>query len=792
METLVAPNERDSEAVEARQEIDLRIGAAFTRWQTMRLKEKFAGMPEKPISYGPCQFPTLGFVVQRYLRIKNFEPQDFWNIQCTHIKDKATAEFQWKRGRLFDRLSCLVLYEMCVDDGEAVVTKIQKKEKKKWKPLPLHTVNLQLLATRKLRISAIETMQKAEELYNQGFISYPRTETNKFTMSDEELKALANEHVQNQDYGDYASSIVDGTMYFRPRAGNSDDKAHPPIHPIKALNGNVERKTAELYELIVRHFLACCSKDALGHETNITINIANEEFNCKGLMISEKNYLDVYKYEYWTDKNIPVFVDNERFKPTSLLMKQGKTHAPPLLNEGDLVSLMDKNQIGTDATMAQHIDTIHNRGYIIKKEPNNTLEPTDLGLALVQGYDAIGYDLAKPNLRAKMESDMMCISRGEMTRDAVLRSNLEMYKNVFLQVSRKANILDNYVAKFFRPFGDDGQPAQLVQARFSRCGACGQMMDLKSQGDTNRVLVCDRCDKRHIVPRTGDLRPHQHTCPLCQFQIMEIFNPKTNKTHTTCPYCFKNPPQQDDGESYVNGFRCFNCSANCPMATKRREDVVADKCDVCKNGPMTLRTTNTNKVYVGCKSYPNCKHSVWLPTSKEITMTNLQCNTCRNRGKVYKLRFLFDHGQAPQSVGPERITCVFCDQSDLAQLIQRSGMEAVGGGNGGGVQINRQRRNSPPPAQQRPQIQQRPQLEYRPQPQQQQQRNNQPAYNHDNNAYGKRGRNNVDNRPPKCHCGLVCLQLTCKQGANEGRKFWKCPKNSNDASKCNQFIWDDE
>jgi DNA topoisomerase-3 len=159
-------------------------------------------------------------------------------------------------------------------------------------------------------------MQKAELLYNQGFISYPRTETNKYTFTDDELKSLANEHVNDNRYGDFAQQVVNGPMYGRPRAGNSDDKAHPPIHPIKALPGNMDPKEAQLFEVITRHFLASISKDAVGHETAITINIAGEEFTSKGLMISEENYLEVYIYEKWTDKNIPVFEEGERFRPT--------------------------------------------------------------------------------------------------------------------------------------------------------------------------------------------------------------------------------------------------------------------------------------------------------------------------------------------------------------------------------------------------------------------------------------------------------------------------------------------
>ncbi len=69
MATLVQPNALDAAAVDARQEIDLRVGASFTRFQTLLLQEKFdwaaAGLEKPIISYGPCQFPTLGIIVQR-------------------------------------------------------------------------------------------------------------------------------------------------------------------------------------------------------------------------------------------------------------------------------------------------------------------------------------------------------------------------------------------------------------------------------------------------------------------------------------------------------------------------------------------------------------------------------------------------------------------------------------------------------------------------------------------------------------------------------------------------------
>ena len=72
-----------SEAVEARQELDFRIGCAFTRFQTMHLQKKFNNHVKSVVSYGACQFPTLGFVVERYKEVQAFVPEQFYKIRVS-------------------------------------------------------------------------------------------------------------------------------------------------------------------------------------------------------------------------------------------------------------------------------------------------------------------------------------------------------------------------------------------------------------------------------------------------------------------------------------------------------------------------------------------------------------------------------------------------------------------------------------------------------------------------------------------------------------------------------------
>lgn len=196
--------------------------------------------------------------------------------------------------------------------------------------------------------------------------------------------------------------LLDGDAYKKPRKGKNNDKAHPPIHPLKD-GADLTGDDLKVYQFIAKRFLACCSKDALGESTLVEFQISSETFVANGVRVIERNFLEIYSFQTWNSNEIPQFRLGERLVPSSLLFKVGRTTPPKLLTEADLIAMMDLNGIGTDATIHEHINKILEREYIFKR-PNGGLEPSSLGIALVEGYDSIGFDisLSKPFLRAKV------------------------------------------------------------------------------------------------------------------------------------------------------------------------------------------------------------------------------------------------------------------------------------------------------------------------------------------------------------------------------------------------------
>lgn len=160
------------------------------------------------------------------------------------------------------------------------------------------------------------------------------------------------------------------------------------------------------------------------------------------MIIHERNYLDIYPFDKWETNILPQFSLNEELRLETLLLKESKTNPPEMLSEADLINLMDKNGIGTDATIHEHIKKIIDRHYVYKRRYR--FYPSNLGVGLIEGYDAMGLEtsLGKPALRRQVELDLQRICAGELEKQQMIERHVERYAQMFSQVLNQVIKLD--------------------------------------------------------------------------------------------------------------------------------------------------------------------------------------------------------------------------------------------------------------------------------------------------------------------------------------------------------------
>ncbi|KAK7196152.1 DNA topoisomerase III [Novymonas esmeraldas] len=672
---LKVPDKRLSDAVEARQEMDLRIGAAFTRFQTVRFRHLFSDVP-KVLSFGPCQFPTLGFVVRRHWQQQGFVPEDFFTLHVQHGETKLHS----CRGSLYDQVAATLLYEdmlrTAAEDGyKGRVTDVQQRPNHRRPPAPLATVVLQKLASTHLRLPSERCMALAESLYQEGLISYPRTETDSYTFQESELLDLVRVQAANPDVADYVSAMLaDPAARVRaPLRGGHDDKAHPPIHPTKAWTATQDDR-GRLYNLIVRHFLASLSPDAVAATTRVSMEFGGEVFSTSGTAIVQRGWLDVFPYERWNSTCIPNYKAGDVFEPTIVELHKGCTSPPPHLTETNLISLMDANGIGTDATIAQHIKTVLEREYV--KREGQSLVPTTLGIALASAYESLGLaSLLQPQLRAQMELAMGDITNGAATKEQVVAAAVQLYEEIF---SRLLSSTSAFYDELKRHLGTRAEAdahavqATVVTAGLTPCGTCGRPMDLVEHvGERDREgwsLRCHHCNRMYRVPngRLNALEPVHpaHRCPLCGFLALRVTNREKNTSYHICPSCFTNPPPSSslgggaalpDLEAAAE-FRCFQCTADCALA-RGLESIGITTCIACHQHELRLRA-GSNGFFLACKGYPACGLSVSLPAAASVKPCPARrCTAC---GAVL-LTFDFSGRQGVPGLDVVDTVCVSCD-----------------------------------------------------------------------------------------------------------------------------------
>eukprot|EP00921_Rhytidocystis_pertsovi_P010947 GHVQ01017627.1.p1 GENE.GHVQ01017627.1~~GHVQ01017627.1.p1 ORF type:complete len:865 (-),score=112.32 GHVQ01017627.1:231-2825(-) len=671
MNNLVEPNENESNAVDARQELDLKVGCAFTRFQTRYFQGKYGDLDSSCISYGPCQTPTLQFCVKRHDEITTFQPETFYTLDVMLEVGEQELWLEWSRGRVFDQVIGHTFKDIVASgDGFADIKAVTSRDDCKARPQALNTVALLKAASQFLGIGPHQALHVAEGLYLSGYITYPRTETSKYPSSFD-LSSCVQQQTKNPYWGQYATQLLQVGLN-KTREG-TDAGDHPPITPVRsATESDVGGGDSwRVYELVCRHFLASVSRDCRFLILKTTFDIRGEVFELKGRKIVDAGFTKVLKEGgEMMDVIVPVFKVGERSKVGKVAMGTGKTSPPPYLSESDLLTLMEKHGVGTDASMPTHINNITERNYVTLAAERRLI-PTRLGIALTHGYMMVDPELVLPKVRSTIEQLVDLIAKGKADMQSVVQHSLAMFTAKFEYFVKKVEVLDGLFEATFTSLSKTGEP-------LSRCGSCQRYMKLIIKQPVR--LHCGHCEVTYNLPRGGSIKLYKELkCPLDNFELV-LFSVKGGKTYPLCPMCYNDPPFGDSVQKKMSCLECLHPTCKHSLSAKGVCQCPQEDC----RGVMCLDVLSAPKWKLDCNT---CNYQLRLMESAhKILVSPQECDDCGSS----LLDITFNKTKPLPDGSLNRVGCIACDpqlngliESSFVRTYQKGSVKRSGGGGRG-------------------------------------------------------------------------------------------------------------
>jgi DNA topoisomerase-1 len=427
--------------------------------ETRRILDRLYGYEVSPVlwkkvmpklSAGRVQSVATRLVVERERERIAFVPSNYWDLAATFDSGKPEKPSSFEatlvavdgkrvaQGRDFSAQGQIKSDDILhLDEATAqglaerlqgrsyAVKSIERKPYKRSPYAPFRTTTLQQEAGRKLGFSAKYTMQVAQKLYENGFITYMRTDS--IQLSETAIKA-ARGQAQTLYGADY---VPDKPRVYQSKVKNAQE-AHEAIRP----SGDTFRTPGEtglrtdqfrLYELIWKRTVASQMKDAVGQSVSVRVAGASSageraEFGASGKVITFYGFLKAY-VEGADDpasdlddqeRRLPKLDEDDPLTATELTAEGHSTRSPARYTEASLVKEMEDREIGRPSTYASIIGTILDRGYVFKK--GTALVPSFLAFAVVNLMEKHFGHLVDYDFTAHMEDVLDEIARGEAER----------------------------------------------------------------------------------------------------------------------------------------------------------------------------------------------------------------------------------------------------------------------------------------------------------------------------------------------------------------------------------------
>ncbi|KGM07829.1 DNA topoisomerase I [Methylophaga thiooxydans] len=604
-------------AQQARRALDYLVGFTLSPllWKKVR----------RGLSAGRVQSPALRMIVERELEIEAFKPKEYWTIEAdavaqkkdfqgklTHFEGEKLSQFTVNNG---EQSADVVAKLTSAAEGKLLVTKVDKKQRKRNPAAPFTTSTLQQEASRKLGFGAQRTMSVAQQLYEGvdtgegavGLITYMRTDS-------VSLAAEAIEEIRGFIAEKYGQKMVPGKPQEYKTKSKNAQEAHEAIRPTSVLRTPEEMKAylsvdqLKLYTLIWQRTMSCQMVHATLNTVAVDLGCGQgNTFRANGSTVVNPGFMSVYlegKDDTGkTDKDenlLPPMEVGEVVELKAIRPEQHFTEPPPRFSEASLVRSLEEHDIGRPSTYASIISTLLQREYV--ELVTKRFHPTDVGRVVGKFLVDHFTKYVDYNFTAQLEDELDAVARGEEEWIPLLTRFWAPFKE---QVETK----DKEV-----------QRSDVTQELLDEdCPKCGNKLSSRL-GRSGRFIGCTaypECDYTRNIDgeETSNNEPEVvegRKCPKCESDLW-IRTGRYGKFIGCSSY-----PKCKHIESLEQP---TNTGVDCPK---------------CNKGEILTRKSRRGKVFYSCSEYPTCDYALWNEPLKEAcpncSWPILTLKTTKSRG----------------------------------------------------------------------------------------------------------------------------------------------------------------
>ena len=510
------------EAMEHPREIDMNM---VNSQQARRFLDRLVGYKLSPIlwkkvrrglSAGRVQSVAVRLIVEREREIEKFIPIEYWQIRALvktqKLENSKTQEEFWvelakfkaNKGEIHNEEEAKKVLEI-LEAAEYVIKEIKKAERKTQPHAPFKTSTLQQAAANVLGWSAKKTMNIAQKLYEQGDITYHRTDS--FNLAPVAIEAVRK--FIGEEYGEKY-------LPASPRMYKTSDKVvaqeaheavrptHIDVTPEKYVGQEMAMDEKKLYSLIWRRTVACQMAEAIFDDTKVVVQAGECELTANGIVVKFDGWKKLFTKDSEELQALPELSVGEKLTKKKIESLQKFTQPPARFNDASLIKELEKKGIGRPSTYAAIISTIIDRRYVDQKEKR--FYPTSIGKAVVDFLMANFPREMQYEFTAKMEDSLDDIANGKLAW-------MEMLSKFWGDFSRKLFKVDKESARVGVPTTGTGVKCPLCKegevvirdGKFGKFLSCNRYPECAYKAPYIvyvEDVVCEKCGKRVVLKKT--------------------------------------------------------------------------------------------------------------------------------------------------------------------------------------------------------------------------------------------------------------------------------------------------